>query len=426
MNRLTPYLGVLSNRQFLKLWIGQLLSQPTEHILNFLLAIRIYQLTQNSFSVGLLIALVSLPPVIFSVTAGVMADHYNRKWVMVASNLLRAVIGAGFLLFGDLSLAILILAFCASVVAQFFSPCVSATIPTFAKRTQLFQANSIFLFTTYASFLVGYSIAGPMLYFFGSQVTYTILIVAYLSAVGVNLSLPSLNQHIDAADHQAVALSLRGIAREVRVAVHLIWSQKPMLFTIAQLAFVYALERAVIALVPDLAESVFIFNVSEISTYLITPIGVGAFIGVVIGNRIKRRNVSARAMIITGIAIAGMALTLMPLFSTAAVASRGLAIAGLVLLSLLTGIADVVIITAAQTHLHELSEPGMRGRVFGSLTTVMNLAGLPFIMLAGFAADLVPVSVVVFILGVLLLVGAASNYFIHTRYGSARPQPTTS
>jgi len=150
------------------------------------------------------------------------------------------------------------------------------------------------------------------------------------------------------------------------------------------------------------------------------PVGIGALVGALVANRLTLL-LSRRAMIIWGIFVNGLALALMPLFGNVSAAfSVTVAIVYVAALAFMSGFTNVIVIVCAQTHLHELSQPGERGRLFGSLTSFMNLVGLPFILIVGFVADYVPVLTVVFVLGALLILGALSNYFVHTRYGSGK------
>ena len=276
---LQKYLGVLEEKNFVKLWVSQLLSEPAGHMLNFLLAIRIYQLTGNNFIVSIFIVLVSIPPVLFSSFAGVIADHVDRKLVMVFSNLIRAIVVLGFFLFHEVTVVLLGLAFIISIVSQFFGPTQSATIPTFTRREHLFQANSIFLSTTYASFLIGYSLAGPLLYHLGDRINFIILFTMYCLAMISNLSLPSLKFTLTQEEKIVIIKSFKYVFRKIVEGLKIIKDTRAILYSILQMTFIFAAERAIIGLAPDIAQKYLHFKVDEISYYLIIPIGLGALVG---------------------------------------------------------------------------------------------------------------------------------------------------
>jgi hypothetical protein len=69
----------------------------------------------------------------------------------------------------------------------------------------------------------------------------------------------------------------------------------------------------------------------------------------------------------------------------------------------LTGLADVLIIVAAQTTFHEETPGHTRGRVFGSLITTMNLIGLPMILIVSKAGELFDLMNVLLTIGLLMV-----------------------
>lgn len=418
MLKTSSSLKVLANRNFTKLWISQVLSQPAGHMLNFILAIRIYEITGSNFIVSLLVALVSVPPILFSSTAGVIADSLNRKYILIISNLLRGVVVVGLIFYGDSYFTMLTLAFLISLVSVFFAPAETASIPTLTKRENLFAANTLFLFTLYASFLLGYSLAGPLLFWLGDKIYY-LLIVAFLIATFFDILLPSLDYHLKEKEEieRSIIQSFKVIWRKLKEGVYYIRSHPLVLLGVFQITFVFSIERAIIALVPDFATNLLHFNISQIGYFLITPVGLGALAGAVIANRLKVR-VSKRKMITAGILIDGITLSLLPLFEiienqagnfSSLVSFYWLLIFYVVVLAFLSGMADVTIIVSAQTMLQEETHQEKRGRVFGNLGMLMNLVGLPLILLVGFLANLYPVSRIILALGIAtFLVGVIS------------------
>lgn len=413
------FLKILLNRNFLKLWISQFFSQPANNMLTFVLAIRIFEITGSSFIVSLLVALVSIPPILFSSTAGVLADSLNRKYILFFSNLLRGIIVIGLVFYGDSYFAILVLAFLISVVSVFFSPAQTACIPTLTNRENLFAANSLFLFTLYGSFLLGYSLAGPLLYWFGDGIYY-IMMAAFVIASFFNLILPSLNHYSEEKEEKT-----EEITKNMKQSFNVMWKKllegiiyiknNPLiLITFFQITFVFAVERAVIALVPEFGTQLLHFDVSQIGYFLITPVGLGALFGAIITNRLKAK-FKKRTIILMGVFINSVTLSLLPLYETMgrhavdfgfAASFFWFLICYIVILSFFSGMADVTIIVTAQTMLQEETQNEKQGRIFGNLTMLMNLVGLPVVLLVGFLTNYYPVSKIVLFLGIFTFVVA--------------------
>jgi MFS family permease len=412
---LQKYIGALEDKNFVKLWISQLLSEPAGHMLNFLLAIRIYQLTGNNFVVSIFIVLVSIPPVLFSSFAGVIADHVDRKLVMVFSNLIRAIVVLGFFLFHTVPAVLLGLAFIISIVSQFFGPTQSATIPTFAKREHLFQANSIFLSTTYASFLIGYSLAGPLLYHLGDKINFIILFTMYSLAMIANLSLPSLRFVLTQEEKVVIIKSFKYVFRKIIEGLKIIKDTRAILYSILQMTFIFVAERAIIGLAPDIAQKYLHFKIDEISYYLIIPIGLGALVGALFVNRIKKY-FPRRKIINWGLTFAGVSLVLLPFYYLAYdLFGRLGMLSYIILLCILTGFTDVCVIVTAQTLIHETSYDGSRGRIFGNLIAFMNVISIPVILLVGLAANYYAATYVIGTVGVLLTLAGLTSRFFYKR-----------
>jgi MFS family permease len=417
-------LALLSNRNFLKLWLSQAFSQPAGHMLNFVLVLRIFELSGSNFIVSLLVALVTIPPILFSSMAGVLADSLNRKIIMVISNLLRGIVVLGLIFFGDSYQAILVLAFIIAFISVFFGPAESASIPTLTKKENLFSANSLFLFTLYASFLVGYSLAGPSLVWFGEK-TYYFLVVLFFMAALMNSLLPSLNYHIKDKEEigRNVKKSFKSVFNKLREGLSYIRHEPLLLITILQIAFVFSVERGVVALVPDFALNFLHLNLDQISYFLITPVAIGALFGALLANKLKNK-VSKRKIITAGIFVNAITLTLLPVYEF--IERQGidfgfstnfywLLIAYVMILAFLSGMADVAIIVSAQTMLQEQSHSEKRGRVFGNLSMLMNLIGLPVILLVGYLATVYPVGRIITVFGILTFIVAIISWVVNKK-----------
>src|SRR5713101_4545987 len=86
---------VFSNRSFSLLWIGQMVSQSGDYIFDVVALWLVLQLTGDIFKVGLTTATIFLPPVVIGPLAGVYVDKFNRRDIILVSNIFQATIVAG-------------------------------------------------------------------------------------------------------------------------------------------------------------------------------------------------------------------------------------------------------------------------------------------------------------------------------------------
>lgn len=397
---------VLKHGPFKYLWFSQVLSQLAGHVLNFSLVIILYERTHSNALVSVLVALISIPPILFSSLAGVYADNFNRKYILFLSNISRCLIALAILFFNQYALALLIIAFVISTISQFFGPAESSSIASLVHRKGYFSANSLFVFTTYTSFLLGYSLAGPALQFLGETTTFLLLIAMFGLASLMNVLLPPIKQHLEHKGGRSMAERAFGsLRKEMREGLHFIRGNRFLLIVILLFSAVFSCERAIISLLPDLARNIFGYSIDELSYFIITPAGIGAFAGALLANWLKAR-IEKTAIILSGMLIASVTLMLFPLYGIANTFAHGRAdlILFVALLAFLSGLGDVFVIIAGQTVIHEQTSEHTRGRVFGSLITLMNLFGLPLILLVGFLSSHIPAVSIIFSIGLLLTV----------------------
>ncbi len=395
---------VLRHGPFKYLWFSQVLSQLAGHVLNFSLVIILYERTHSNALVSILVALISIPPIFFSSLAGVYADNFNRKYILFLSNISRCLIALAILFFNQYALALLIIAFVISTISQFFGPAESSSIASLVHRKGYFSANSLFVFTTYTAFLIGYSLAGPALQFLGETTTFLILIGMFGLASVMNIILPPIKKHLEHKGGRSLAERAFGsLRKEMQEGLHFIRGNRFLLVVILLFSAVFSFERAIISLLPDLARNVFRYSIDELSYFIITPAGIGAFFGAIIANWLKSR-IEKTTIVLWGMLIASVTLMLFPLYKTADMFStgRGDLVIFVALLALLSGLGDVFVIIAGQTLIHEQTSEHTRGRVFGFLVTLMNLVGLPLILIVGFLGNRVPVVTIIFGIGVLM------------------------
>ncbi|MBD0327529.1 MAG: MFS transporter, partial [Pyrinomonadaceae bacterium] len=93
------YLELLrTNRNFRQLWLGQVVSQLGDWLDTIALYTIVLHLTGSGRAVGFVLVARFLPTFIIGPLSGVVADRFSRRSVMIASDLLRAIVVLGFLL----------------------------------------------------------------------------------------------------------------------------------------------------------------------------------------------------------------------------------------------------------------------------------------------------------------------------------------
>ncbi len=134
-------LGVLSNRRFLALWLAQVSSQVGGNMVLYGLTILVYGNTGSNSAVSLLILTFLVPAVLFSALAGVYVARFDRRLILIATNLLRGVAFVIMALLSDQIAFVYVLNIFVSTVTTFFAPAELAMIPVVVERERLLQPH---------------------------------------------------------------------------------------------------------------------------------------------------------------------------------------------------------------------------------------------------------------------------------------------
>lgn len=176
---------------FLFIWIGQLVSVLASSMSHFGLTIWMYQQTESATAMGLMQVFFITPFLIMSPFAGVMVDRYNRKLMMMVSDL-AAIIATGgiFILYalGMLEFWHLYIAAVLNGIGNTFQwPAYSAAISTMIPKEQLGRANGLMSLMEAGPGVVAPLLAGALLPFIGLTGLLAIDVVTFFFAVGTLL-----------------------------------------------------------------------------------------------------------------------------------------------------------------------------------------------------------------------------------------------
>ncbi|HEY6569603.1 MAG TPA: MFS transporter, partial [Candidatus Limnocylindrales bacterium] len=203
----TSALDVFRNRPFLLLWLAQAFTQIGGNMVIYGLTVIILQATKSNTAVSLLILTFLLPAVLFTAVAGVYVDRFDRRKILILTNVLRAAAFVLTFLAGETLAAILVLNVAVSTITVFFGPAEAAMIPFLVPRRQLLAANGVFTLTVNAAFALGFALLGPIVVtLVGAPALILIVAACYLIAAGFCWTLPSSPPTSD-ADAQGAPLA---------------------------------------------------------------------------------------------------------------------------------------------------------------------------------------------------------------------------
>ncbi|MFC1535802.1 MFS transporter [Candidatus Neomarinimicrobiota bacterium] len=169
------------------LWLAQIISAAGDAIYQIALFWLVLEITGSSTTTGLIAMAAFLPAMLFGLYAGVIADKYNRKLIMIFSNLSQAltvIVIPIILYFGYENIFIIgILAFVRASFSTFFPPALNALVPMITSKDRLIRVNSILATSGQLAYLIGPLAAGVILSVVSIQYLFVIDSASFLFAI---------------------------------------------------------------------------------------------------------------------------------------------------------------------------------------------------------------------------------------------------
>ncbi|MGC8781172.1 MAG: MFS transporter [Anaerolineae bacterium] len=178
-------------RAFIIVWLGQIVSVLASTMSQFGLTIWMYQRTESATAMGLMQVAFITPFLLLSPFAGVMVDRYNRKLMMMVSDLAAVVATGGvfvLLALGRLEFWHLYLAAALNGIGNTFQwPAYSAAISTMVPKEQYGRANGLMSLIEAGPGVLAPLLAGALLPIIGLVGILTIDVLTFFLAIAALL-----------------------------------------------------------------------------------------------------------------------------------------------------------------------------------------------------------------------------------------------
>jgi MFS family permease len=412
--------SIFRNRHFLLLWLAQAISQTAQNAIWYGIVVLVERLSHSSTQLSLAVLTLIIPSVVFGVLAGVYVDRWDKRTVLIATNLIRGCIAftyAAFGLIAGLPLGLLFMInFAFSTVGQFFAPAETAMIPTVVARPRLLQANSLFHLTFTASQLIGLVVLGPLLAKVGGVDGLFVSMAAAIVLCGALVwPLPSTRGEHDPAQPRTEEEAIRGLWQDVRDIWQFVFRERIVALAMVQWTIGAILGLVVATLVPGFGERLLHVR-PEDAVFVMAPAGIGMVAGTAMinrwGDQIEKHFLSNVGLFTVALclgSIGGLALLVAvltsgnpPLITLPALGEVSVLVLPVMFLALIAGFGFVAIMVPAQTLLQERAPVELRGRVFAVQLMLSNLASIVPLLLLGGMADVIGVDKTLLLIGLLI------------------------
>ena len=392
------YSTVLKNTNFIKLWLTQFISIFVVSLLNFVLIVRIFEFTNSSVAIAIFWVIYSLPTVFLGLFAGVLIDYGSKRKVLLWTNIFQAAAALLYLFLGQKIWPIYGVVFLYSLIDEFFRPAQEASLPSFVKKERLPFANSLMVMSLQGAGIAGYTLAGPLMhlvpehfiFFLGS----ILLLLGAMAAALLPVDRP--------ANHRKpLENGFAGFLDDLKEGYKVIRRERKIWASILLMALVGAVTTLIIALAPAIARKCFDLDLRDLGVWMIPPAAIGALLASFAIDRLIRA-LGRRGLTRLGFAIVGGVFLSLAFFSSSVTANRPF----IILISALAGFALVATNCSPKTSIQENTPFGNRGRVFGTLRTLITFASSIPMLLGAALADMVGLRPVLAFAGIIVILGS--------------------
>jgi MFS family permease len=362
---------VRGNANFRYLWFGQIVSLLGDWFNLIASATLVATLTESGVAVGGLFVVRMLAPFLVSPFAGVAADRYNRKHILILTDLGRALTLLGFLFVREPGQVWLLYLLTAIQLAMsgFFFPTRTAILPDIVSKGELGAANALSGATWSVMLAFGAAIGGIVAGRFGAYPAFAIDSMTYLASAALIFRISYHHKpELDSPD-KSIVKALKQYVDGLRY----LWQHSDFLvIAFHKAAFALTLGGAFQVVQVALAKETFSIGQGGGTSLgiMLAVMGIGTGLGPIIGRRFTGdRDRSLRIALAISYLLGALGMAMMAPLSSFVVVLIGMVV---------RGIGGGIIWVFSTQLLLQLVPDRVRGRVFATefaLFTLMTAVG---------------------------------------------------
>lgn len=392
---------LLKNRNFVHLWVSQVISQIVVNTLSFLMLIYLFERTGSTIATSLVWVAYALPAIIFGPIAAVTADIVDKRRALLFTLVVQAVIVVfyAFLYARFVYLAYGIV-FLYSLTNQFYIPSEAAAIPILVKKKNLPFANSLFFVTVQTGLAFGFLLAGLTYEYLGlgsSLILSSALLLVAASSVGL---LPRLRPFEEIPKDLA-----GGVARffaELLEGYKFIKDTRRVFLPFTLLIGLQVALSVIVVTMPILAQDLVRVRPSLAGITIVVPAALGALIATTVVSKAISRGVPRKRVI--ELSLFSLSIVLILLGSVVPNLFFWLGRTLAVVCFFVAGAAYVGSLIPTLTHLQIATPKDKLGRVFGSIWFITTAATVMPVLFSATITEVFGVGLTTTLLGLSGLV----------------------
>ncbi len=414
MGVIDAYRRVLRNPALARLLAGEFISSIGDWLYLVALLVVVYSEAGDPVVLGIIGAARVLPYVVLSVPAGIVADRFDRRLILLTTDVIRGVIMIAIAVAVYLQapvIVIVVLAVVATCFSAFFSPAIGAFLPTLVRdESELGPANSAWSSLDNLAFFIGPALAALLLAVGGLVLAFLLNALTFAVVAVVLWRLPSPGRSLAAAGdaaHPAATSSEMGERKPLLTLRETLAPVRRPLFAIGLINVAGGLVFGGLGMLTVIL-AVDHFAVGEAGTGLLnSAIGVGGVVGAVVAAVLVLRRRLGPPML-AGVLALGLSVALLGYVPPDMFA--------LALLAMAVASAGALLVEIVSTTLFQRIVPdAVRGRTLGIIDTAYVIAYAigSFLVPLAAAGDPLPPLIA---LGLLMVVAGSLAVVLLGRY----------
>ena len=304
--------ALLKNRNFVPLWIGQMVSYMGDQFMLIAALAVVSKLAASSSGIvtaGLGLSN-ALPSILLGLLGGVLVDRLDRKAVMIVSDIVRGLALFSLLLVNNdpshLWIFFVVLAVTGAASTLFY-PARASALPAIVPHQMLAGANALLEAGFVIALVFGALMAGLLVQTFGPNLAFSFNAAAYLFSA-VMIALLRIPKH---AVQPSADSSARQVWHELLEGLRYIWHTRSMRYIMGMSIMISASIGAVLLLSLDYLTKTLRVGPSQYGL-VIAILGIGIVIGGVLIQRLSKylptNRLVAAAIALNGLAMLGFVL----------------------------------------------------------------------------------------------------------------------
>ena len=417
---LQPYMKVLKNRNFMYLWLGQIISQFGDRLTQMAIFGFIFQRfagNPSAMANAKVIFFTLLPVFLINPVAGVYVDRWGKRKTMYVADLIRAglilILGL-FLLNASIIMFVYILIFMVFCVGRFFIPARMAIVPSIVDKEDIVMANSLISVTAMISGVIGFGVGGLIVEWWGPKGGFMVDALTFLvsAALIYQIKAPPVGE-FHASDLVEMGkdevAKAKCIFREAKEGIRQLRNNDSMIASFKNMAVLFSILGSlyivfIVFVQANLGAATGSVTGTKDVGLLAVWISVGLFLGSIAYGRISNK-FPLKPTIYAMLFFASIFLIIFAFvvkFLHAAVAACFIAI--------ILGIFIAPVYIACNSLIHQNAEDKVLGRLFSNLEIVMQTGFVIFMFTTAFLADIFSPFTIFMLIGLIVLGYSAYSF----------------